>query len=50
MATHKTAHYSGAVPLAVGAIIGGGTEMEIEALRNFGHGHAALRSRFRTTC
>lgn len=36
MATHKTAHYSGAVPLAVGAIIGGGTEMEIEALRNYG--------------
>ena len=29
MATHKTAHYSGAVPLAVGAIIGGGTETEI---------------------
>lgn len=36
MATHKTAHYSGAVPLAVGAIIGGGTESEIEALRNYG--------------
>ena len=36
MATHKTAHYSGAVPLAVGAIIGGGTEAEIEALRNYG--------------
>ncbi len=36
MATHKTAHYSGAVPLAVGAIIGGGSEMEIEALRNYG--------------
>ncbi len=36
MATHKTAHYSGAVPLAVGAIIGGGTETEIEALRNYG--------------
>ena len=36
MATHKTAHYSGAVPLAVGAIIGGGSEAEIEALRNFG--------------
>ncbi|MEG0504166.1 MAG: polyprenyl synthetase family protein, partial [Raoultibacter sp.] len=30
MATHKTAHYSGAVPLAVGAIIGGGSESEIE--------------------
>lgn len=36
MATHKTAHYSGAVPLAVGAIIGGGAEAEIEALRNYG--------------
>lgn len=36
MATHKTAHYSGAVPLAVGAIVGGGTETEIEALRNYG--------------
>ncbi len=29
MATHKTAFYSGAVPLAVGAIIGGGTETQI---------------------
>ncbi|WP_251177849.1 polyprenyl synthetase family protein [Adlercreutzia agrestimuris] len=36
MATHKTAHYSGAVPLAVGAIVGGGTEEEIEALRQYG--------------
>lgn len=36
MATHKTAHYSGAVPLAIGAIIGGGSETEIEALRNYG--------------
>ena len=36
MATHKTAHYSGAVPLAVGAIVGGGTETEIEGLRNYG--------------
>lgn len=36
MATHKTAHYSGAVPLAIGAIVGGGTEAEIEALRNYG--------------
>ena len=36
MAIHKTAHYSGAVPLAVGAIIGGGSEAEIEALRNYG--------------
>ncbi len=30
MANHKTAFYSGAVPLAVGAIIGGGTESQIE--------------------
>ncbi len=36
MATHKTAHYSGAVPLAIGAIVGGGTEAEVEALRNYG--------------
>ena len=36
MATHKTAHYSGAVPLAVGAIIGGGTEEQIAALRDYG--------------
>lgn len=36
MATHKTAHYSGAVPLAIGAIIGGGSESEIETLRNYG--------------
>ena len=36
MATHKTAHYSGAVPMAIGAIVGGGTEAEIEALRSFG--------------
>ena len=36
MATHKTAFYSGGVPLAVGAIIGGGTDEQIEALRSFG--------------
>jgi geranylgeranyl diphosphate synthase type I len=36
MATHKTAYYSGATPLAVGAIVGGGSETEIEALRSFG--------------
>jgi geranylgeranyl diphosphate synthase type I len=36
MATHKTAHYSGAVPLAIGAITGGGSEAQIEALRNYG--------------
>lgn len=36
MANHKTAFYSGGVPLAVGAIIGGGTDEQIEALRSFG--------------
>jgi geranylgeranyl diphosphate synthase type I len=36
MATHKTAYYSGGVPLAIGAIIGGGTEEQIELLREFG--------------
>jgi geranylgeranyl diphosphate synthase type I len=36
MASHKTAYYSGGVPLAVGAIVGGGTEEQIEVLRDFG--------------
>lgn len=36
MANHKTAFYSGAVPLAVGAIVGGGTDAQVEALRAFG--------------
>lgn len=36
MAAHKTAFYSGAVPLVCGAIIGGGTREQIEALRSFG--------------
>ena len=36
MASHKTAFYSGAVPLAVGAIIGGGTDEQVEALRAYG--------------
>ncbi len=36
MANHKTAFYSGAVPLAVGAIVGGGTTEQIAALRAFG--------------
>jgi geranylgeranyl diphosphate synthase, type I len=36
MANHKTAFYSGAVPLAVGAIVGGGTETQIATLRAFG--------------
>jgi len=36
MANHKTAYYSGAVPLAIGAIIGGADERTVEALRSFG--------------
>ena len=36
MARHKTAYYSVAVPLACGAIIGGGTDEQVEALRAFG--------------
>jgi geranylgeranyl diphosphate synthase type I len=36
MANHKTAYYSGAVPLAVGAIIGGGSDEQVESLRRFG--------------
>ena len=36
MASHKTAYYSVAVPLACGAIIGGGTTEQVEALRSFG--------------
>jgi geranylgeranyl diphosphate synthase type I len=36
MANHKTAYYSGGVPLAVGAIIGGGTDAQVGALRSFG--------------
>jgi geranylgeranyl diphosphate synthase, type I len=36
MANHKTAYYSGAIPLAVGAIVGGGTEEQIAVLRAFG--------------
>jgi len=36
MARHKTAFYSGAVPLAVGAIIGGATPSIVETLRDFG--------------
>ncbi len=36
MAKLKTAHYSGAVPLAIGAIIGGGSNDEIEGLRKYG--------------
>ena len=36
MATHKTAFYSAAIPLAMGAICGGGTDTQAEALRAFG--------------
>ncbi len=36
MAVHKTAHYSGAVPLAVGAIVAGAPEEQVEALRSYG--------------
>lgn len=36
MATRKTAYYSAAVPLAMGAICGGGTDAQVEALRAFG--------------
>jgi geranylgeranyl diphosphate synthase type I len=36
MAMHKTAYYSGGTPLAVGAIVGGGTDEEVETLRAFG--------------
>ena len=36
MATLKTAHYSCATPLALGAICAGGTDAQIEALRAFG--------------
>ncbi|MCL2889442.1 MAG: polyprenyl synthetase family protein, partial [Eggerthellaceae bacterium] len=31
MATHKTAHYSGAAPLAIGAMVGGASDAQIEA-------------------
>lgn len=36
MATLKTAYYSGGIPLAVGAIVGGGTPGQVSALREFG--------------
>lgn len=36
MATHKTAHYSGAVPLAIGAMVGGAPTEQVEGLRAFG--------------
>ena len=36
MASHKTAYYSAAIPLAAGAIVGGGTEKQVAALDAFG--------------
>lgn len=36
MAKRKTAYYSGGTPLVVGAIIGGASEEQISALRDFG--------------
>ncbi|MCL2526250.1 MAG: polyprenyl synthetase family protein [Coriobacteriia bacterium] len=36
MARHKTAFYSGAIPLAIGAIIGGASTGLVETLRSFG--------------
>lgn len=36
MATLKTAHYSAASPLAIGALVGGGDTAQVEALRSFG--------------
>lgn len=36
MATHKTAFYSAASPLSIGAICGGGTDAQVEALGSFG--------------
>lgn len=36
MARRKTAYYSAATPLAMGAIAGGGTDTQVEALRAFG--------------
>ena len=36
MATLKTAHYSCATPLVIGAICGGGSAIQIESLRSFG--------------
>ncbi len=36
MATHKTAYYSGAVPLAIGAITAGASSEVVEGLRDYG--------------
>ena len=48
MANHKTAFYSGAVPLAVGAIIGGGTESRSKCSEHSAWPRGS-RSRSRTT-
>lgn len=36
MARHKTAYYSGKMPLVIGAVIGGGTQEQVDALGEFG--------------
>ena len=36
MASHKTAFYSGGVPLAIGSIVGGGTDGQTATLRAYG--------------
>lgn len=36
MARHKTAYYSGMMPLMIGAVIGGGTEQQVRTLGDFG--------------
>jgi geranylgeranyl diphosphate synthase type I len=36
MASHKSAYYSAAIPLVLGAICGGGTPEQVDALRAFG--------------
>jgi geranylgeranyl diphosphate synthase type I len=36
MARHKTAYYSGMMPLMIGAVIGGGSEEQIKTLGDFG--------------
>ena len=49
MATHKTAHYSGAVPLAVGAMVGARTRKSSRVCARSAS-IRVLRSRSRTTC
>jgi geranylgeranyl diphosphate synthase type I len=36
MSLHKTGYYSGGSPCAIGAVIAGGNEKEVETLKNFG--------------